>query len=363
MEKTFKPVGSLPTIGADQIALLEKLSNASGVSGDEGSIRKIIRDEIGSIADELRIDNLGSLIAIRKAKTPNAPRILIAAHMDEVGFMLNFKESDGIYRFAVVGGVDPRMLAGKAVRVGKKGIPGVIGACPIHLSPRSELENILTVNSLRIDVSPEVSDVEVGDYAVFATKFKRLGELSLLGKAFDNRIGVATLIELFKNSPENVELIAAFTVQEEVGLRGAKAVAYATNPDAAFVIDCTPANDQPAYDGSENIAYKSKLDEGPAIYVMDGRTLYDRRMVKYFSDLGDAYGIRYQYRQPQPGGTDAGSIHLTKEGIPSISLSVPGRYAHTAAMIVRIADWQGYYQLLTAALRHFSGDVLAGERQ
>ena len=114
MEKTFKPVGSLPTIGADQIALLEKLSNASGVSGDEGSIQKIIRDEIGSIADELRVDNLGSLIAIRKAKTPNAPRILIAAHMDEVGFMLNFKESDGIYRFAVVGGVRGEgLLAGE----------------------------------------------------------------------------------------------------------------------------------------------------------------------------------------------------------------------------------------------------------
>lgn len=363
MAKTFNPIMTLPEIGTAQIELLEKLSNASGVSGDETAIRRIVRDELSGIADELTVDVMGNLIAIKKAKTENAPRVMIAAHMDEVGFMLNHKESDGIFRFATVGGIDPRALAGKAVRIGKNGVPGVIGACPIHLSPRSELENILTLNSLRIDVSPEVSEVEVGEYAVFATQFKRLGEISLLGKAFDNRIGVATLIELVKNAPENVELIAAFTVQEEVGLRGAKAVAYRMNPDAAFVIDCTPANDQPAYDGSENVAYKSKLDEGPAIYVMDGRTLYDRRLVRYFSDLGDSYGIRYQYRQPQPGGTDAGPIHLTKEGIPTLSLSVPGRYAHTAAMVIRIADWQGYYQLLAVALRHFSLDLISGERE
>ena len=239
----------------------------------------------------------------------------------------------------------------------------MIGACPIHLSPRNELQNILTLNSLRIDVSPEVTSVDVGNYAVFATRFKRLGKISLLGKALDDRIGVATLIELFKNAPESIELIAAFTVQEEVGLRGAKAAAHAMNPDAAFVIDCTPANDQPARNGSENVEYKTKLDEGPAIYVMDGRTLYDRRLVRYLSDLGDSYSIRYQYRQPQPGGTDAGPVHLSREGIPTISLSVPGRYAHTAAMIVRIADWEAYLQLLTVALSHFSADVLSGERE
>lgn len=363
MVKTFSPKTELPKITDERIDLLEKLSNASGVSGDEGAIRRIIREEIAASADELRTDVLGNLIAVKKAKKAGAPRVMVAAHMDEVGFMLNDKESDGIFRFATVGGIDSRSLAGKAVRIGKDAVPGVIGACPIHLSPRNELQNILTLNSLRIDVSPEVTSVDVGNYAVFATRFKRLGKISLLGKALDDRIGVATLIELFKNAPESIELIAAFTVQEEVGLRGAKAAAHAMNPDAAFVIDCTPANDQPARNGSENVEYKTKLDEGPAIYVMDGRTLYDRRLVRYLSDLGDSYSIRYQYRQPQPGGTDAGPVHLSREGIPTISLSVPGRYAHTAAMIVRIADWEAYLQLLTVALSHFSADVLSGERE
>lgn len=360
--KTYQPTVSLPEIGADQIALLEKLSNEIGVSGQENAIRKIVRDELKEIADELTTDVMGNLIAVKKAKTEGAMRVIIAAHMDEVGFMLTHKESDGIFRFSVVGGIDPRALAGKAVQVGKKRLPGVIGARPIHLSTAADIRNIIGIANLRIDVSPDEKGVDVGDYGTFATKFKRLGDISLLGKALDDRIGVATLIELFKNAPDSIELIAAFTVQEEVGLRGAQAVAHRVDPDIAFVIDCTPANDQEPYFGGENAQYRTRLGHGPAIYTMDGRTLYDRRLIGYLSDLGNSYNIPYQYRQPAAGGTDAGAIHLTKDGIPTISLSVPGRYAHTAAMLVRIADWQAYLQLLTVAIHHISPEILAGER-
>ncbi|HOG60640.1 MAG TPA: hypothetical protein PKX76_04940 [Flexilinea sp.] len=354
-------IDSLPVLPESSVRLLEELSNAVGVSGNENEIRSIIRREVSSVADNLTTDTIGNLIAVKHAKNDHALRVMVAAHMDEVGFMIVDKESDGIFKFQVVGGIDERALAGKAVQVGKKHAPGVIGACPVHLSTPAEREVILKTDNLRIDTGPGSKDIEVGDYATFATKFKRMGG-SFCGKAIDNRIGVATLIELLKNAPDSIELIAAFTVQEEVGLRGAEVAAYNINPDFAFVIDCTPANDQPAWDHSENTLYRTKLDQGPAIYTNDSRTLYDHRLIRYLSDLGDRYGIRYQYRQPASGGTDAGAIHTSRSGIPTISLSVPGRYTHTAASIIRKADWEDHYRLMTVALRHIDADILKENR-
>ena len=361
MAKKTNNQKSLPVISQEAISLLEKLSNAMGVSGDEQEIRVIIKQELSSFADSLKTDALGNLIAIKKAKTPNPLRVMVAAHMDEVGFMLVEKDSDGIFKFQVVGGIDDRSLAGKPVQVGKDHTPGVIGACPVHLSTKAEREVILKSNALRIDTGPGSSGVNTGDYATFATQFQVMGE-SFSGKALDNRIGVATLIQLFKNAPENIELIAAFTVQEEVGLRGAAAAAYNLAPDFAFVIDCTPANDQQPWDGSENTLYRTRLDHGPAIYTKDSATLYDRRLIRYMSDLAEKFGIKYQFRQPTTGGTDAGAIHLSRAGIPTLSVSVPGRYAHTAAMIVRKSDWEGFFQLMTVALENISADILKEQR-
>ncbi len=352
---------SLPTVTEEMILLLEKLSNTMGVSGDENAVRTIVREEITGVADTIRIDVLGNLIAVKKAKIENPLKVFVAAHMDEVGFMLVDKESDGIFRFKVIGGIDERVLAGKPVQVGDGHAPGVIGACPVHLSTKEERERILSVDTLRIDTGPGTTDIKVGDYGTFATKFMRMGP-SFCGKALDNRIGVSILIQLIKNCPENIELIAAFTVQEEIGLRGAKVAAHDYDPDVAFVIDCTPANDQPAWDGSENTQYKTKVGQGPAIYSADSRTIYDHRLIRYLTGLGDQYEIPYQIRQPGAGGTDAGAIHLTKDGIPTVSLSVPGRYAHTAAMIVRAVDWEHHYQLMTAALHHINADILNQSR-
>ncbi len=351
----------LPPLTEERIALLEKLSNAAGVSGNENAVRAIVRQEISAFADEIRVDALGNLIAVKKSPLQDPVKVLIAAHMDEVGFMLVDKETDGIFRFKVVGGIDVRSLPGKPVLVGKNRAPGVIGACPVHLTTREERERILPLETLRIDVGPGASEIKVGDYAVFATKFAKMGP-SFCGKALDNRVGVATLIELLKNCPPQAELTAAFTVQEEIGLRGAEVAAFNYEPDFAFAIDCTPANDQPSRDGSENTQYKTKLGHGPAIYSADGRTLNDPRLIRFLTGIGDRYAIPYQIRQPGPGGTDAGAIHLTKAGIPTISVSVPGRYAHTAAMIARAADWEHDYQLLFVALNEISRSLLQEPR-
>ena len=352
-------------IRSPQLKLLERLSNACAVSGDEGEVRAIVLEEVRPHADEVKVDALGNVLVTRRGKGRDRPRAMLAAHMDEVGFMLVYDDGDGIFRFETVGGLDERQLVGKPVRVGKDHLPGVIGAKPIHLTKAEERKQAIPIDSLRIDIGPEAK-AKVGDRAAFATRFTRLGP-SLRGKALDDRLGVATLIELVKNAPSNVDLLAAFTVQEEVGLRGARVAAYAFDPDLGIAIDSTPAMDLPHWEEEngrpvENTGYNTRLDAGPAIYVADGSTLADPRLVRHLIETAEALEIPYQLRQPGGGGTDAGAIHLARAGVPSVSVSVPGRYAHTAAGIARLSDWQHTLTLLHGALSRLSRKTLAAER-
>ena len=346
-----------PRIGASQIKLLEKLSNALGVSGDESAIREIVLEEIKPVVDDINIDMMGNVLATKLGKGTNLPKVMLAAHMDEVGFMITNDDGKGIFRFSPVGVIDTRQLAGKPVIVGPNRVPGVIGMKPIHLAKKNELNTSISIDALRIDLGPENGKkAKIGDWATFAMKFSRIGP-SLRGKAMDDRLGVTSLITILKNTPTNIDLYAAFTVQEEVGLRGARVAAYAINPDMAIVVDCTPALDMPVWDGSENSLYRTKVDLGPAIYIADGSTLSDPRLVNLLRNVGDAYSIPYQIRQPGGGGTDAGAIHKQRAGIPSISVSVPGRYLHTAASIVRLNDWKHSIALLHASLSHIDESI------
>ena len=347
-----------PTIGAKQINLLEKLSNTCAVSGNEDAVRKIVLDHVKLLADDLTVDALGNVLVTKKGSGSNLPKVMLAAHMDEVGFMIAEEDGDGLYRFVIVGGIDERQLAGKPVWVGKDNLPGVIGAKAIHLTTASEKKNSIEVSALRIDIGPSNKNkLSHGDWGTFATNFSRIGP-SLRGKALDDRVGVATLITLLENAPKNIDLLAAFTAQEEVGLRGARVAAYTMNPDMAIALDCTPSMNMPMWDGTENTLYRSKLDQGSAIYVADGATLADPRLVNLLMSVGDAYKIPYQVRQPGGGGTDAGSIHKQRSGIPSVSVSVPGRYLHTAASIIRLDDWKNSVALLHAALCHIDKSIL-----
>ncbi len=350
-----------PRIGAGQIKLLEQLSNASGVSGDEGRIRKIILEHIRPLADELKIDALGNILVTKRGQGKNLPKVMVAAHMDEVGFMITSDDGDGIYGFAIVGGIDERQLPGKPVWVGKDQIPGVIGAKPIHLTTVGERKKAIGISTLKIDVGPSAKKIKPGEWATFATKLVRMGP-SISGKALDDRLGVVNLIVLLQNAPSNIDLLAAFTVQEEVGLRGARVAAYAMDPDLAIALDCTPCMDHPTWDDRENTLYRSQQDHGPAIYVGNASTLPDPRLIRHFQAVGDSYKIPYQLRQPGGGGTDAGSIHKQRAGIPSISMSVPGRYLHTAVSIIRLNDWKNSIALLHAGLSHIDKTTLQGER-
>jgi putative aminopeptidase FrvX len=359
-------------LGAAQIRLLDRLCTAVGVSGDEGEVRSIVMEQVRPHAAELKVDALGNLLVTCQSGGETGDggerlRVLLAAHMDEIGFMLTNDDGDGLYRFEAVGGIDERHLAGKAVWVGPDHLPGVIGAKPIHLTTSDERKRSLSIDSLRIDVGPgSNSKVKPGDRATFATPFTRLGP-SLRGKALDDRLGVATLIQLVKNPPAGIDLLAAFTVQEEVGLRGAQVAAYALQPDLAIAVDSTPALDMPAWEESgagpvENVRYNTRLGHGPAIYVADGSTLADPRLVRHLVDTAETLHIPYQIRQPGGGGTDAGAMHLVRAGIPSVSVSIPGRYAHTAAGLARLADWQHTLDLLYQALNRLSAGLLSEER-
>lgn len=354
----------VPEIGPSQFNLLEKCCNATAVSGDEQEVRQIVLDSVKLIADEVKVDALGNVLVTRYGRGDGRVRVMLAAHMDEIGFMIVKKHEDDLFEFEKVGGIDERQLPGKAVLVGRDHLPGVIGAKPIHQTTAKERKNKIELSSLRIDLGPEIGDkVKPGDRATFATRFEIIGP-SLRAKALDNRLGVVTLIEMLKHAPENIDLLAAFTVQEEVGLRGARVAAYAFNPDLAIAVDSTPAYDLPPWDDDEeNVQYNTRLDAGPAIYVMDRATIADQRLVNLLAETGDMADIPYQFRQPGGGGTDAGVIHLTRSGIPSSSVSVPSRYAHTAAGIARIEDWTNTLRLLHAALSRVTPALLAEERR
>ncbi len=348
-------------IGNPQIKLLEKLCNASAVSGDEGEVRQIITSELKGCTDQIQVDPLGNLLVRRSGPGRGRKRVMLSSHMDEVGFMLVADEGEGIFRFETVGGLDVRQLPGKPVLVGREHIPGVIGARPIHLTTAEERRKAIPLDQLRIDTGPGKNSVRPGEHATFATRFQRSGS-AILAKALDNRLGVSTLIELVRNAPEGVELLAAFTVQEEIGGRGAKVAAHTFAPDLAIALDATPANDLPAWDGEENVSYNTCLGSGPAIYTADGSTLSDPRLVRWLAASGEKAKIPFQLRQPGGGGTDAGMISRSLEGIPSVSVSIPHRYSHTALSIARLDDWKNTFQLLLYALEHLRPNLLVGSR-
>ena len=345
-----------PTIGAAQIKLLEKLCNAVGVSGGESEVRKIILDEINSRVDEVKVDALGSVLAIKRGRGAKRMRVMLDAHMDEVGFMLVADDSEGIYRFKIVGGIDPRNLAGKPVVIGKEHKPGVIGAKPIHLTTVDERKKSFTEDALRVDMGLDAK-IKVGERGTFAPNFQRVGP-SLVSKSLDNRLGVATLIELIKHSYRNIVLCAAFSVQEEIGLRGAKVAAQYFKPDVAIVIDATPANDLPVQFEGENTFYNTKLGFGPAIYVSNSSTIDDPRLVRFMQAVAEKAQIPYQIRQAGGGGTNAGGIQRAGVGVPVVSVSVPHRYTHSAMSVSRIEDWNNTLALLYAAVNQISPSIL-----
>jgi endoglucanase len=351
------------TVTRNHLQLLKELTEAVAVAGDEEPIRKIVRREVERYADEVKVDALGNVLARRRARGRRRMRVMLAAHMDEVGFILVAAEADGTFRFDRVGGVDPRQLPAKPVWVGRNRVPGVIGAKPIHLSTAEERKRPLEIDGLRIDLGLDTREAaqakaQVGERGTFATAFQRLGP-TIRGKALDNRLGVAALIELLRYPPTGIELWAAFTVQEEIGLRGAAVAAHAVDPQVSIVLDCAAANDLPTWDGDENPSYNTRLGMGPALTVADRMTIGDPRLVQLATGTAERLQIPFQLRQPGGGTTDAAEIHLAREGIPTLAASVPCRYPHTPASIASLTDWRNLQRLVHAVLVQLEPSTVA----
>lgn len=341
--------------------LLKQLTEAVGVSGAEKEVRLLIRDLIAEHVDEWSVDAMGNLMATKRGTGQNNMRVLVDAHMDEVGLLIIDIESNGMLKFTNVGGFDDRALLGKVVQVGPDKVIGVIGARAIHLLKGNEYSKVVKMDAMRIDIGAKSKEaasakVKVGDYAAFVTEYEELeGGRTAIGKAFDNRAGCAALIELLRGERYPFDLVAAFTVQEEVGLRGAKVAAFNAKADAALVLECTPAYDLPNdNDVSPNVA----MGKGVSVYVMDARTIQDPRLVAHIMATGSAHGIPSQVRQPGGGGTNTGAIQRAGAGIPAATLAVPGRYAHTPTLMISLDDYNNTVRLADAVLRTLTPDIL-----
>jgi tetrahedral aminopeptidase len=333
--------------------LLEKLSNAAGVSGAEGPVRDIVLEAIRGKVDEARIDAVGNLIAVKHAANATSPgrRVMVAAHMDEVGVMIVHIESSGFLRFRPVGGIDPRVLLAKQVLIGEKAVPGVIGQKAVHLLKPADRGHVVAVEQMFIDIGAKdraeaEALVKLGDCAVFATKFASLGGTAK-GKALDDRAGCAILVELLSGGPYPCEMVGVFTVQEEVGLRGAQVAAYAVEPDFALVLEGTVCDDSPK---KVDVSPTTRLGAGPAISIADRSAIADRRLVDLVADTAKAIGVPYQFKQPMVGGTDAGRIHLSRGGVPTVVLAVPCRYLHSPVSLLSLSDFENTLKLARATL-------------
>jgi endoglucanase len=340
--------------------LLAELSNAAGASGNENAVRKLIIPAIKDHVDNLSVDTIGNVYAAKKGTRQTNITAMVTAHMDEVGFMITKITSNGLLKFKPVGAFDPRLLPGKTVLVGRDRLPGVIGLPAIHNLSAGAQKAAPKVSSLVIDIGANSKDqaaahISLGDYAVFATQYDHLNSDPgnnqagiVKGKALDNRVGCAMLIELLRQ-PYPVNLMGIFTVQEEIGGRGAQVAAHRLNPDLAIVLECTTAEDLPVEKGRE--IHYPRLGDGPCLTIMDRSFIASGKLVNLFEATAAKHNISYQYKKPNMGGTDGGAIHKSRAGIPTVTIAVPSRYIHSPAALIDLVDFWNCIALVENTLK------------
>lgn len=324
-------------------ALIQKLVEIHGPSGYEANPRNLIRSEVEPLADRVWVDNLGNLFARKGQVTPGGLKIMLAAHMDEIGLMVTHIDSNGFARFLPIGGVRPHTCPGGRVRF-LNGASGVIGSERLE-----DTGHVASFEQLFIDfgvAGREACPVQVGDVAAFERPFLDLGD-RLVAKAMDDRIGVAVLIETLRGlseTPHQVDFV--FSVQEEVGIRGATTAAFGLDPDLGLAVDVTANGDTP-----RGLKMEVHLGRGPAIKVRDYGMLADPRVVAWMVRTAQAESIPYQMEVLEFGGTDARAIQLTRAGVPAGCLSIPCRYVHSPSEMVDYNDVQNAVRLLVELLR------------
>lgn len=332
--------------------LLKQLCLLDGISGDEGAVREFVISQIKDYCD-YRVDNLGNIIAFKKGKNAPLKKVLVDAHLDEVGLIITHIEQNGFLRFKTMGGIDTSALMFRRVLINQK-VTGVIGGKPVHLCDSEDRKKLPNADNLYIDIGVTTalqakSLVSVGDSAVMCSDFTISGD-KILTKALDDRVGCAVLIELLKQDAE-YDFYASFSVQEEVGLRGAGVAAFTVEPDAAIVIDGTTAADVAGVAPAKQVC---RQGEGAVVSFMDGATSYDRE----YYNAALSSGIKAQSKCAVAGGNNAGSIHLSRGGVRAVALSVPCRYIHTSGSVADINDVIAVRDLTRYMINQIAGNKI-----
>jgi endoglucanase len=344
---------------SQNIRLLESLSNAFGPSGCEQEVSEILKSELEDYADEVRVDKLGNVFFYHHGKE-SCPKIMLSAHMDEIGFLVTFIENEGFLRFEPLGGIPHSLLPGQRLRLRgtKNDLHGIIGTKPPHIMSADEQNKVIPVEDLFIDIGAENSEAarnkgaDIGTMGVFDVAFTELGEGYVRGKSLDDRAGctaLATVFKALKNSSFN--LVAVGSVQEELGLRGARTAAWQVDPDYGLALEGTFAADVP---GTRADRTSAALRKGPVVTIVDKSVVAHPDVLKTLTTVGKEKRIPFQFKRLPLGGTDAGAIHLTKAGVPSGTVAVPCRYIHGPAAVMHLDDLKNTVTLVTEFVKAIS---------
>ena len=333
--------------------LLEKLCNLCGAAGREDKVREFILSEIEGCA-EIKVDNLGNIIADKKGNKRATKKVVADAHMDEVGIIATHIDEGGFVKFATCGGIEIPALLGKRF-VFENGAVGVVCSKPTHLCDAAEKKVLPKLDALCIDVGAKdkqeaLEMVSIGETAVFVPNFEKMGNL-ICSKALDDRVGCAVLIKLLKEEAE-YDFTAVFSVQEELGLRGAKVAAFSTNPDAAIIVEGTTAADIPESSGANKVCL---VGNGAVLSFMDRSTMYDKKLYDDGRRIADELGIACQTKSVVAGGNNAGAYHIARGGIRTAAVSLPCRYIHSSSSVASPVDVENVYKLVKTLIVKLAG--------
>ncbi|MDF0727477.1 M42 family metallopeptidase [Cytobacillus sp. S13-E01] len=350
----------------ETLTMLKDLTDAKGIPGNEREAREVMKKYIAPFADEVTTDGLGSLVA-KKVGKADGPKIMVAGHLDEVGFMITQIDDKGFLRFQTVGGWWSQvMLAQRVTIVTSKGdVTGVIGSKPPHILSPEARKKPVDIKDLFIDIGATSREeamefgVRPGDQAVPYFEFTVMNnEKMLLAKAWDNRIGCAIAIDVLKQlkgvDHPNV-VYGVGTVQEEIGLRGAKTSAQLIQPDIGFGVDVGIAGDTPGISEKEAM---SKMGEGPQIVLYDASMVSHKGLRDFVTNIADEQNIPYQFEAMPGGGTDSGAIHLTANGVPSLSITIATRYIHSHAAMLHRDDYENAVKLIVEIIKRLDADTV-----
>ncbi|MBE7054092.1 MAG: M42 family metallopeptidase [Ruminococcaceae bacterium] len=333
--------------------MLKTLCNLDGVSSNEDKVRDFIIEKITPYATKVEVDTMGNVIAFKKGKTKTERKIMVCAHMDEVGFIITAINEDGSLKFEEVGGLDERTLLTQAVRC--ENTFGILGIKAVHLQSKDERQTTVKMKNMYIDIGAKDKKeaekvVSVGDYFTFDSSYEEFGNGFICAKALDDRVGCYEIINAIKKDYDE-DIYFCFTTQEEVGLRGASALAHRINPNICIVLECTTALDIPFTKEHEKV---TRLGRGVALSVIDRRTIYDKNLNKFVMNLAKKNGVKYQLKQAVAGGNDAGAISINASGCAVCVLSVPSRNIHSPVCVVHKDDIKETEKLLDLILENLS---------